>query len=60
MREFNVAVVGATGAVGEEILQILEEMDIPVKNILPLASANSAGSHVQFKEIGRASCRERV
>jgi aspartate-semialdehyde dehydrogenase len=49
LREFNVAVVGATGAVGEEILQILEEMDIPVKNILPLASANSAGSHVQFK-----------
>ncbi len=49
MREFNVAVVGATGAVGEEILMILDEMDIPVKKIIPLASANSAGSDVQFK-----------
>ncbi len=48
-RTFNVAVVGATGAVGEEILLILDEMDIPVKNLIPLASARSAGTTVTFK-----------
>lgn len=48
-RTFNVAVVGATGAVGEEILLILDEMDIPVKNLIPLASARSAGTTVSFK-----------
>lgn len=48
-RKFNVAVVGATGAVGEEILLILDEMDIPVNNLIPLASARSAGTTVTFK-----------
>lgn len=49
MRTYNVAVVGATGAVGEELFRILDEMDFPVGNLLPLASARSAGSMIEFK-----------
>ena len=48
-KEFNVAVVGATGAVGETILSILEQRDFPVGQLYPLASSRSAGSKVQFK-----------
>jgi aspartate-semialdehyde dehydrogenase len=46
---YNVAVVGATGAVGEELFRILEQVDFPIKNLLPLASARSAGTDVEFK-----------
>jgi len=49
MRKYNVAVVGATGAVGEEILRVLEEVDFPINNIVPLASINSAGEYVSYK-----------
>jgi aspartate-semialdehyde dehydrogenase len=49
MRKYNVAVVGATGAVGEELFRILEEVDFPVGKLLPLASARSAGSMIEFK-----------
>ncbi|MBM0637224.1 aspartate-semialdehyde dehydrogenase [Campylobacter sp. VicNov18] len=45
----KIAIVGATGAVGEEILNVLDELDFPVESILPLASAKSAGSEVEFK-----------
>ena len=48
-RECNVAVVGATGAVGSEILSILEERRFPVSEIRPLASSRSAGSSVKFR-----------
>jgi aspartate-semialdehyde dehydrogenase len=47
-KQFNVAVVGATGAVGQAILEILKQRKFPVKNLVPLASARSAGSDVQF------------
>ncbi|MGH8531454.1 MAG: aspartate-semialdehyde dehydrogenase [Gammaproteobacteria bacterium] len=47
-REFNVAVVGATGAVGEAMFSILAERRFPVKNIYALASRRSAGSIVRF------------
>ncbi|CAN5680678.1 aspartate-semialdehyde dehydrogenase [soil metagenome] len=47
-REFNLAVVGATGAVGEAMLSILAERRFPVKNIYALASRRSAGSTVRF------------
>ncbi len=47
-REFNVAVVGATGVVGETMLSILAERRFPVKNIYALASRRSAGSTVRF------------
>jgi aspartate-semialdehyde dehydrogenase len=45
----NVAVVGATGAVGEAMLGILEERGFPVDNLYPLASERSAGGRIQYK-----------
>ena len=48
MRKFNVAVVGATGAVGEELFRVLEEYDFPINKLVPLASARSAGSKIEF------------
>lgn len=47
-RNFNVAVVGATGAVGETMLNILHERDFPVGELVPLASERSAGTRVKF------------
>ena len=49
MRKFNVAVVGATGAVGEELFRVLSEYDFPINNLIPLASSRSAGSKVEYK-----------
>ncbi len=49
MKEYVVAVVGANGAVGEEMLEILEEVNFPVKKLVALASARSAGKSVEFK-----------
>jgi len=46
--KFDVAVVGATGAVGETMLEILAARDFPVNNVYPLASARSAGKRVPF------------
>ena len=48
MKKYNVAVVGATGAVGEELFRILDEMDFPVGELLPLASARSIGTKIEF------------
>jgi aspartate-semialdehyde dehydrogenase len=45
----NVAVVGATGAVGEAMLSILEEREFPVDQLFPLASERSAGATVTFR-----------
>ena len=45
----DVAVVGATGAVGEAMIAVLEERNFPVGKIYPLASQRSAGSRVQFR-----------
>lgn len=47
-RKYNVAVVGANGAVGEEILTILQEIDFPLNKLVPLASERSAGNTVLF------------
>ncbi|MBR4579079.1 MAG: aspartate-semialdehyde dehydrogenase [Oscillospiraceae bacterium] len=49
MRACKVAVLGATGAVGREMLKVLEEYDIPISELRCLSSANSAGKTVQFK-----------
>lgn len=49
MRQYNVAVLGATGAVGQQMLQCLEEQDFPLANLKLLASARSAGKTMQFK-----------
>jgi aspartate-semialdehyde dehydrogenase len=46
---YDVAVVGATGAVGETMISILEERDFPVRNLYPLASSRSAGKTIMFK-----------
>jgi len=46
---YNVAVVGATGAVGATMLEILAERDFPVADLAPLASSRSAGSIIEFK-----------
>ena len=43
MREYIVAVAGATGAVGQEMIEVLEEFKIPIKKLVPLASKNSLG-----------------
>ena len=48
MKKYNVAVVGANGAVGEEILRVLEEIDFPLAKLTPLASARSVGKQVEF------------
>ncbi len=47
-KTFNVAVLGATGAVGETMLSILAERNFPVGEVYALASANSAGKRVSF------------
>ncbi|MEA3331360.1 MAG: aspartate-semialdehyde dehydrogenase [Campylobacterota bacterium] len=47
-RKYNVAVVGANGAVGEEILTVLQEIDFPLNKLVPLASARSLGKSVEF------------
>ncbi len=46
-RKYNVAIVGASGAVGEELLIVLENLNFPIDNLLPLASANSVGVEVE-------------
>ncbi|MDP7531021.1 MAG: aspartate-semialdehyde dehydrogenase, partial [Candidatus Scalindua sp.] len=45
----NVAVVGATGAVGTEMLKVLERRDFPVDELRPLASSRSAGKNITFR-----------
>jgi len=46
-KKYNVAIVGASGAVGEELLIVLESLKFPINNLLPLASANSVGVEVE-------------
>jgi aspartate-semialdehyde dehydrogenase len=49
-KKYDVAVVGATGAVGETMLSILAQRNFPVNNVYALASSRSAGSKVRFKD----------
>lgn len=49
-KKFKVAVVGATGAVGHEMLSILADREFPVSEVVALASKQSAGSEVSFGE----------
>ena len=46
---YTVAVVGATGAVGAQMIKMLEESTLPIDKIRYLASARSAGKVLQFK-----------
>ena len=60
MKQMNVGVLGATGAVGQQMLKILEERDFPVKALRPLASARSAGRRIAFRgeQVPIAEARE--
>ena len=49
MSSKSVAVVGVTGAVGQEMLDVLAARDFPLSNLRPLASERSAGKTVQFR-----------
>ncbi len=47
MRKFNVAVIGATGAVGEEFYELFKEYDFPIAKLVPLASSRSVGKTIE-------------
>ena len=49
MSQYNVAIVGATGLVGETLLSLLEDREFPVSSLIPIASERSQNKHVQFK-----------
>ena len=49
MKKYNVAILGATGAVGAEFLRLMEERDFPVQELRLLASARSSGKEIRFK-----------
>ena len=49
MKLYTVAILGATGAVGQEMMKILEERNFPVSRLIPLASARSVGKKLNFK-----------
>ena len=49
MKTYTVAVLGATGAVGQEMIKILQERNFPVGKLIPLASARSAGKTLTFR-----------
>jgi len=49
MKTYTVAVLGATGAVGQEMIRILQERNFPVGKLIPLASARSAGKTLKFR-----------
>ena len=60
MKTYTVAVLGATGAVGQEMIKILQERSFPVKELIPLASARSVGKTVRFhgREVAIREARE--
>ena len=49
MKTYNIAILGASGAVGQQMIQVLEERNFPVGKLLPLASARSAGKTITFR-----------
>jgi aspartate-semialdehyde dehydrogenase len=48
LKKYNIAIVGATGMVGQKFLQVLEERQLPAENYILFASARSAGKKVTF------------
>ncbi|MCJ8274765.1 MAG: aspartate-semialdehyde dehydrogenase, partial [Psychrosphaera sp.] len=48
-QQFDVAILGATGLVGQQIIEILAQRDFPIANLYPLASSRSAGKSIEFK-----------
>ncbi len=49
MKTYTVAILGATGAVGQEMMNILQERNFPVGKLIPLASARSVGKTLKFR-----------
>ncbi|WP_066635335.1 aspartate-semialdehyde dehydrogenase [Desulfolucanica intricata] len=49
MQEYNVVIVGATGAVGQEILKVLDERNFPIKQLKLCATSRSAGKQINFR-----------
>jgi len=49
MKHYNVAILGATGAVGRTMLKVLEERNFPIEELRLLASERSAGTEIEFK-----------
>lgn len=58
----NIAVVGVTGMVGQEILRVLEERNLEISNLIPVASAKSVGSEITFngKQIKVVSMQDAI
>ena len=50
MRKYKVAIAGATGAVGREMIKVLEQREFPVGELVPLASERSEGQQLEFME----------
>ena len=48
---YHVAIVGATGAVGAQMIKVLEERKFPIETLRPLASSRSAGGTVSFQGV---------
>ena len=46
MKKYKVAILGATGAVGREMMKVLAERDFPIEELHPLASARSVGQAI--------------
>ena len=61
MKKYNVAVLGATGAVGQEMMKILEERNFPIAELRPLASApaTARGSTRRWPSRPTYGCRSR-
>ena len=51
MKTYNIAVLGATGAVGREMIKLLEERNFPTSKLIPLASSRSAGQTLRFRDV---------
>lgn len=49
MKKYKVAILGATGAVGREMMKVLAERDFPIEELHPLASARSVGQAIHWK-----------
>ena len=59
MKQYTVAILGATGAVGQEMIKILQERNFPVGKLIPLASKRSVGKTVSFRGEGIAIAEAR-
>ena len=57
MKKYNVAILGATGAVGQEFLNLIEERRFPFANLKLLASKRSAGKKIQSINVASSAVR---